>query len=143
MSVFQKDNRMPNYKVLVGECLCTQISWNMQGPFDFFGICQCSLCRKLTGSAFATNLFVKFEQFNWLSGEDNRLEFRMPKPSNFITSSCKNCGSRVPKVYGNSNKKVLIPYGSTMEIPEIQPTLVCYDDHTEWFTNLKNAINTK
>ena len=50
---------MTTYKKLSGECLCGNVSWSMKGPFDFFGLCQCSLCRKLTGSGFASNLFVK------------------------------------------------------------------------------------
>ena len=57
---------MTTYKKLSGECLCGNVSWSMKGPFDFFGLCQCSLCRKLTGSGFASNLFVKFDQFQWI-----------------------------------------------------------------------------
>ena len=93
--------------------------------------------------AFATNLFVKIDQFRWISGETNRFEFQMPKPSNFITASCETCGSRVPKIFGRNNHKVLIPYGSTMEKPGIQTSLICYDDHTEWFTDLKSALDSE
>ena len=100
---------MQKFKVLFGECLCTKVSWNMQGPFDFFGMCQCSLCRKLTGSAFAANLFVKLEQFNWLSGEENRLEFKLPKPSNFITSSCKKMWITSTQSIWQLNKKSADP----------------------------------
>ena len=131
---------MTNYKKLSGQCLCENVSWSMTGPFDFFGLCQCSLCRKLTGSGFASNLFVKFDQFQWISGKENIFNFDMPKPSNFISASCKTCGSRVPRIFGRSRKMVLIPYGSTVDVPEIQPTLVCYEDHTKWFTDLKKAI---
>ena len=134
---------MEKFETLFGECLCGTVSWKMHGPFDFFAMCQCSLCRKLTGSAFATNLFVKIDQFRWLSGETNRLEFQMSKPSNFITASCKTCGSRVPKIFGRNNHKVLIPYGSTTEKPGIQTSLICYDDHTEWFTDLKSALDSE
>ena len=75
-----------------------------------------------------------------MSGKQNIFNFDMPKPSNFISASCKTCGSRVPRIFGRSKKMVLIPYGSTVDVPEIQPTLVCYEDHTKWFTNLKKAI---
>ena len=77
---------MEKFETLFGECLCGTVSWKMHGPFDFFAMCQCSLCRKLTGSAFATNLFVKIDQFRWISGETNRFEFQMSKPSNFKTA---------------------------------------------------------
>jgi len=72
---------MKNTKTLTGECLCGKVSWEMSGPFEFFGMCQCSRCRKVTGAAFATNLFVKPEQFIWHSGKDNRGEYLMASPT--------------------------------------------------------------
>jgi hypothetical protein len=62
----------------------------MNGPYEFFGMCQCSRCRKVTGAAFATNLFVKPEQFIWLSGENNRGEFALPSPNTFGNAFCHN-----------------------------------------------------
>ena len=35
------------------ECLCGVVSWGMQGAFQFFGMCQCSLCCKILRSALA------------------------------------------------------------------------------------------
>jgi hypothetical protein len=125
-------------KTLNGECLCGEISWQMNGPFKFFGMCQCSRCRKVTGAAFTTNLFVKPEQFIWLKGENNCNEYLLPKPNTFGNASCKTCGSRVPRK--TARGLVLVPLGSTMELPGIKPTLVCPDDHTEWFTTLESTI---
>jgi len=79
---------MKNTKTLTGECLCGKVSWEMSGPFEFFGMCQCSRCRKVTGAAFATNLFVKPEQFIWHSGEDNRGEYVMASPNTFGNAFC-------------------------------------------------------
>lgn len=129
-------------KTLSGSCLCGDVAWEMTGPFDFLGMCQCSLCRKVTGSAFATNLFANLEQFHWLSGEDNRIEYTMAPPKKFGTSACKTCGSRVPRIMA-ARGRVLIPLGSTMEDPGIAPTLVCAEDHTDWFTDLERAVPGK
>ena len=71
---------MKTYKTLKGECLCGQVSWEMTGPYKFFGMCQCSRCRKVTGAAFATNLFMKSDQFKWLSGKENVDEYVMKPP---------------------------------------------------------------
>jgi hypothetical protein len=111
----------------------------MHGPFQFFGMCQCSLCRKVTGSALATNLFVNLEGFSWVSGESNVAEYSLPAPSKFGNSFCKTCGSRVPKVSSERNS-ALIPLGSTMQIPEIDVTLVCLDDQVDWFPDLESAL---
>ena len=129
---------MINTKTLSGECLCGEVSWKMNGPFSFFGICQCSRCRKVTGSAFANNLFVKQNQFHWLSGEDNLNEYLLPTPPTFGNAFCKTCGSRVPKNIARG--LILIPLGSTAELPDIEPTLVCPEDHAEWFTGFKSRL---
>ena len=126
-------------KKLSGECLCGEVSWQMSGPFEFFGMCQCSRCRKATGSAFATNLFVKPGQFSWRSGEKNVKEYVMSPPNTFGNAFCKNCGSRVPR-FSSFRGWMMAPLGSTMELPEIEPTLVCPEDHTDWFTNLEEIL---
>ena len=125
-------------KTLSGTCLCGEVAWEMDGPFDFFGMCQCSLCRKVTGTAFASNLFCGTDKFRWLNGEDHRILYQMPAPKKFGNAVCKTCGSRVPKVL-SAGDRVLMPLGSTMEDPGLEPTLVCLEDHTEWFTLLTDS----
>ena len=125
-------------KTLNGECLCGRVSWQMEGPYEFFGMCQCSRCRKVTGAAFATNLFVKPEQFLWLSGENKRGEYTLPLPNTFGNAFCNKCGSRVPRQ--TAKGWMLLPLGSTMEAPNITPTLVQLEDHTEWFTKLNEIV---
>ena len=125
-------------KTLNGECLCGIVSWQMKGPYEFFGMCQCSRCRKVTGAAFATNLFVKPEQFLWLSGENKRGEYTLPLPNTFGNAFCNKCVSRVPRQ--TAKGWMLLPLGSTMEAPNITPTLVQIEDHTEWFTKLNEIV---
>lgn len=127
-------------KILSGECLCGEVSWQMNGPFEFLGMCQCSRCRKVTGTAFATNLFVKHKQFLWISGEEKVQQYIMEPPNKFGNSFCSYCGSRVPR-YSSFRGWMMMPLGSTMEFPEIEPTLVCPEDHTEWFTCLEEVLN--
>jgi len=129
---------MKNEKTLSGECLCGDVSWQMNGPYEFFGMCQCSRCRKITGAAFATNLFVKPEQFSWTSGESKRGEYVLALPNTFGNAFCQNCGSRVPRQ--TSRGWMLLPLGSSMDAPSIKPTLVYPEDHTDWFTKLKEII---
>ena len=130
---------MKEYKTLKGECLCGQVSWELSGPYEFFGMCQCSRCRKVTGAAFATNLFVKANQFKWISGEDNTGKYALEPPNTFGNAFCKNCGSRAPR-FIPSKGWMLAPLGSTMDAPEIKPKLVCAKDHTDWFSGLEEII---
>ena len=127
------------YKTLKGECLCGLVSWQLSGPYEFFGMCQCSRCRKATGAAFATNLFVKVDQFKWLSGKDAVNEYVMEPPNTFGNAFCENCGSRAPR-FSSARGWMMAPLGSTMETPEIEPTLVCAKDHTDWFKKLEEML---
>jgi len=127
------------FKTLKGECLCCEVLWELSGPYEFFGMCQCSRCRKVTGAAFATNLFVKANQFKWLTGEKNVDEFVMQAPNTFGNTFCKKCGSRAPR-FSSARGWMMAPLGSTMETPEIEPTLVCAKDHTDWFKKLEEMI---
>ena len=127
------------YKTLKGECLCGLVSWQLSGPYEFFGMCQCSRCRKATGAAFATNLFVKADQFKWLSGKDAVNEYVMEPPNTFGNAFCENCGSRAPR-FSSARGWMMAPLGSTMEEPEIEPTLVCAKNHTDWFKKLEEML---
>ena len=130
---------MKTHKILKGECLCGEVSWQLSGHYEFFGMCQCSRCRKATGAAFATNLFVKAEQFKWLSGKEMVDEYVMEEPNTFGNAFCKKCGSRSPR-FSSARGWMMAPLGSTMETPEIEPTLVCAKDHTDWFKKLEEML---
>ena len=51
-----------------GSCLCKKVSYALKGNLGLFQYCNCSRCRKFTGSAFAANLLVSPEDFEWVSG---------------------------------------------------------------------------
>ena len=70
---------------------------------------------------------------------DNVNEYLMDPPNTFGNSFCKNCGSRVPR-FSSGRGAMMVPIGSTMDSPEIEPTLVCLEDHTDWFTDLEKLL---
>ena len=39
--------------MLTGNCLCTDVAFEIHGPVDTMIHCHCSMCRKFHGSAFA------------------------------------------------------------------------------------------
>ncbi len=44
-----------------GSCLCGSIYFQLQGTLTDIIHCHCSLCRKASGSAYATNGFINAE----------------------------------------------------------------------------------
>jgi len=106
-----------NYK---GSCLCGEVTYEIEGPFKIFQYCHCSRCRKFTGSAHASNLFVPPERFKWTSGEELLGRYEHPNAKYFATTFCKQCGSSLPwAVQGGKN--IVVTAGTLDEDPGIKP----------------------
>ncbi|MGH1431756.1 MAG: GFA family protein [Neptuniibacter sp.] len=125
---------MSDYKV-TGSCLCGEVSYQITGNLGIFQYCNCSRCRKFTGSAFAANILVAPEHFQWNSGEEQVGVYNLPDTRHFATAFCQNCGSSMPW-RAQSGRAVIIPAGSLNEDPEIRPMHNIYcASRAEWYTD--------
>lgn len=107
-------------KLYKGSCLCGAITYEISGPIKIFQYCHCSRCRKFTGSAHASNLFVPPEQFRWTSGEGFLGRYEEPRAKYFSTNFCKQCGSSMPwQVQGGKN--MVVTAGTLDDDPGIKP----------------------
>lgn len=108
-----------------GSCLCGKIVYEISGNMGVFQYCHCSRCRKFSGSAYASNLFVSPKQFSWVKGQ-SRVGTYSPKDTKyFATAFCKNCGSSLPWDSKGGNI-VVIPAGTLDEHPDIEPSQNIY-----------------
>ncbi len=103
-----------------GSCLCGEVGYEITGNLGIFQYCHCSRCRKFTGSAHASNLFVSPDQFKWVKGELFVSTFLPEETKHFATAFCNNCGSSLPWT-SKSGKHVIIPAGTLDEHPGIEP----------------------
>jgi len=110
---------MPEYSV-TGSCLCREVTYGIKGNLGIFQYCHCSRCRKLTGSAFASNLLVSPDDFSWLSGEGSVGRYELEGAKHFATSFCRKCGSSLPWLT-QSGKAVVVPAGTLDGDPQIRP----------------------
>jgi hypothetical protein len=83
-----------------GSCLCGEVAFEVEGPFDHFLNCHCSRCRKATGTAHSCEVIVKASAFRWLRGEASVARFDLPQARSFATAVCKVCGSPMPPQTG-------------------------------------------
>jgi hypothetical protein len=76
-----------------GKCLCGAICIEVNGPIDSIIHCHCSLCRKSTGTAYATNGFVQVTDFIVTKGQSklSTFSFKPGRDRHF----CSSCGSPV------------------------------------------------
>jgi hypothetical protein len=120
-------------ETISGSCLCGKVSYQFTGPIRVFQYCHCSRCRKVTGSAHASNIIIDPPGFEWLSGEDNVGRFEHPEAKHFATSFCKTCGSSLPWLT-KSGKAVIIPAGTLDDDPVARPMHnIYYVDRAPWY----------
>lgn len=76
-----------------GSCLCGTVRIEIEGGISDIIHCHCSLCRKNSGTAFATNGFIQASGFRIISGADNIqcYEFKPGRKRHF----CRTCASPI------------------------------------------------
>lgn len=109
-----------NEDIINGSCLCGAVNYQIEGPFKIFQYCHCSRCRKFTGSAYASNLFVPPERFRWTSGEGMIRRYEHPDAKYFATNFCKQCGSSLPWAV-KGGKNIIVTAGTLDDDPGIKP----------------------
>ncbi|CAH9051598.1 Putative glutathione-dependent formaldehyde-activating enzyme [Pseudoalteromonas holothuriae] len=72
-------------------CLCGKVQIQIDGAISDIIHCHCSLCRKSSGTAFATNGFVNTDELHIVSGQEyiKFFEFKLGRKRHF----CAHCAS--------------------------------------------------
>ncbi|MCZ6856125.1 MAG: GFA family protein [Gammaproteobacteria bacterium] len=119
-------------KELQGSCLCGAVAFRVVPPFDYFGHCHCSRCRKKTGTARATALKVDAAQLKWTKGQERVRRWDMPEARSFATSVCAICGANLPHLT-RSGREAIIPAGSLdSDIPMSPTTNEHWESRANW-----------
>ena len=78
-----------NKKIIQGECLCRAIQFQLVDDFKYAFYCHCSLCRKRTGSAFASIGGIESERIKVTHGET--LIFKEGETTDGYRAICSKC----------------------------------------------------
>lgn len=76
-----------------GKCLCGAVTISIEGGISDIIHCHCSLCRKNSGTAYATNGFINSADFRIVTGANSLSSFSF-KPGR-ERHFCTHCGSPV------------------------------------------------
>ena len=73
--------------------MCNKVTVQIDGPIQSIIHCHCSLCRKASGTAFATNGFINRADFKVIKGNEwlSSFEFKLGR----IRYFCSACGSPI------------------------------------------------
>mgnify|MGYP000560191162 FL=1 len=124
-------------EMIKGKCLCGNVEYEIENNFSQFYICHCEQCRKITGSAYASNLFGDPRQFSVLSGSENIKRFDH-RERGFTKAFCMECGSGVPYLNSSGNS-IVVPAGTLNTEPLFsdKKNIFC-KDKPEWSSKNKN-----
>lgn len=106
--------------ILSGSCLCGAVAYEVTGAPDWSHHCHCSRCRKITGSACASNLFVPGDALRYSRGEQHVRVYRPPEAERFAHAFCERCGSTLPW-RNEARGRVVVPMGSLDGDPGLRP----------------------
>lgn len=125
-------------KKIKGGCLCGAVSFKVANTFEKMFLCSCDQCRQITGSAFASNLFVSIEGFTWTSGLDEIVDYQMPG-RDISKSFCRVCGSGVPWISGDGSS-MIVPAGSLSEPAVVAERIRIFTaEEPSWASNLEHV----
>jgi hypothetical protein len=103
-----------------GSCLCGAIRFEFTEAAGPFELCHCRRCRKVTGSAFFSGLYVRVEDFRLLEGKELITTYEAPilrEPPAYRASFCSRCGSPVPNPDASSTQPRTRGRSGLLEIP--------------------------
>jgi hypothetical protein len=103
-----------------GSCLCGGIEFEMTETPGGVTHCHCSRCRKVRGSANATNLFLPLTGLRFVRGEELLAKYRLPEAKHFAHWFCKVCGSSMPR-FDEGRGIAIIPMGAFDDDPLARP----------------------
>jgi len=112
-----------------GSCLCGAVRFEIEGPPERMNICHCSMCRKVTGSAFGVFAHIRSLKFHWVSEVGTLVEYG--SSPDHIRAFCSNCGSSVPNV---GTDYTCIPAGLLDSDPRVKPMLQIFTkSRAHWY----------
>lgn len=124
---------------LTGQCLCGQVSFKADGDITMQGNCHCTDCQQISGSAYATLLFMKDSDVQ-ITGETKRFEHKVDSGNTLSKDFCPNCGSQM--FGGNAARpgSIAIKAGCIDQKAEIKPQFNVYASRKLECTILDDSI---
>lgn len=105
--------------MITGSCLCGKIAYEVSGTGDSMYYCHCRMCRKASGSSFATNMLMKESDFAITTGASHLRGYESsPGETRYF---CGECGS---PLFGRADARpglISLRCGTLDAAPDLAP----------------------
>lgn len=103
-----------------GSCLCGGVKYEIDGAVVKITNCHCSLCRKMSGSAFSSAATIPASFFRFVAGEDLLKEWE--SSPGYHRVFCGRCGSPILKRKAKDADNLRLRVGTLDSDPGISPS---------------------
>jgi hypothetical protein len=105
-----------------GACHCGQITYEAEADPEMAGICNCTDCQTLSGSAFRTIVLVPGESFRILTGSPKIYLKVGDSGAERVQAFCDTCGSPIYSASSDQHpKEYSIRLGTVRQRRELEP----------------------
>lgn len=122
-----------------GSCLCGEVTFKVTEPFKMARNCHCSRCRHGRAAAHASNVFTSHDAVEFVTGENNLIEFKVPDARFFTQVFCKVCSSLMPRKDATRGMAVL-PMGSLDHDPLVRPSDHIFVNHKAGWHDITDGL---
>ena len=104
--------------MLKGSCLCGGIKYEIDGELGAVTNCHCILCRKTSGSAFASGATIPAKSFRIVGGQELLKEWE--SSPGYHRVFCGRCGSPILKRKDNDLERLRFRPGTLDSDPGVK-----------------------
>lgn len=105
---------------LTGNCLCGAVTFLADGDILMQGNCHCTDCQQVSGSAYATLLFMNADDVS-INGKTKKFEHVVDSGNTLSKDFCLNCGSQMFGANKARPGMIAIKAGTVNEKHHIKP----------------------
>ncbi len=102
-------------------CLCGEVRFEIDGPFESASHCHCSMCRKAHGAAFGTYGVARAADVRVVAGA-GRIARYQSSPG-IVRTFCSRCGSTLQWMREATPDKVDVALGILDDDPGLRPSM--------------------
>ena len=124
-----------------GGCLCGTIRYEVNAEPQRIQNCHCDDCRKVTGSAFASNIFVAEDDVVITQGEPKSFSHAADSGNTMTKEFCANCGSQLFGLGSGRPGIKNIKVGSIDDASFVQPMRNVFVKRALPFTQIDRSLD--
>ena len=120
-----------------GRCHCGFITYEAEIDPEKVGICHCTDCQTLSGSAFRTIVPVEEEKFKLLSGQPKAYVKTAESGNKLAQMFCPECGTPICSTAAGGGQHVSLRVGTARQRDELSPKRqIWFRSAQHWLTDL-------